>query len=258
MLKALTQWIGRRFSNKNETSFAAIAVEKKIDYSFKNKQLLRQALKHRSYLNYTREKSYESNERLEFLGDAVLDLIVTEQLYRNFKKENEGVLSQKKSVLVSRRALGKIVEEMELGSYLLVDKGEEKTGGRERLSNLANLFEALLGAIYLDGGYKPSERFVQSFLLKRQEEILKTKTYYNYKSALLELAQGSGWGMPHYKVVSESGPDHDKRFVISVHVAKKWSAKGTGKSKKRAEQRAAKNALLKIRESQNINRETGN
>ena len=248
MLKTLSQWIGRRFGNSKDIPFNATPIEKVIRYSFKNKLLLQQAFKHRSYLNFSREEQYESNERLEFLGDAVLDLVVTEFLYSVFARQNEGDLSQKKSVLVSRQALGKIVEEMELGQFLFIDKGEEKTGGRSRASNLANLFEALLGAIYLDGGYKPSKEFVHNFLLNRQEEILKTKTFYNYKSTLLELSQGRGWGMPHYRVVSESGPDHDKSFVVSVEVAKRWSAQGEGKSKKSAEQKAAKHALKKIEE----------
>lgn len=250
MLKTFSQWIGQKFRKKKEAPFQFGPIEEKIKYSFKNKRLLQQALKHRSYLNYSREKAYESNERMEFLGDAVLELIVTEHLYCTFKTENEGELSQKKSVLVSRRALGKIIEEMKLGQYLLIDRGEEKTGGRERSSNLANLFEAILGAIYLDGGYEPSKKFVQQFLLSREEEILKIKTFYNYKSELLEFSQSKGWGMPHYHVESESGPDHDKRFIISVNVAKKWSAKGTGKSKKRAEQKAARNVLIKIKEAE--------
>lgn len=227
------------------------AIESIIEYSFRNKSLLLHALKHRSYLNVTHESDVQSNERLEFLGDAVLDLIVTEHLYHHFPEQSEGQLSKKKSVLVSRQVLGHIMQEMELGTFLLINKGEEKTGGRDRLSNLANLFEALLGAIYLDSGYKASEDFVNHFLFTRRDEFLATKTYFNYKSSLLELAQARGWGFPHYNTLEESGPDHDKRFVVQVRVNDKIQARGTGRSKKKAEQAAARIALKKLKSSQN-------
>lgn len=222
-------------------------IEDIIEYTFKDKSLLIQAFKHRSYLTLNNEESANSNERLEFLGDAVLDLIVTDHLYHRFNKEEEGDLSKKKSVLVSRPVLCGITENINLGNYLLINKGEEKTGGRKRMSNLANLFEAVLGAIYLDGGLKPAKAFIERFLFIKREELLARAKYFNYKSALLEYAQARGWGIPTYDVVRESGPDHDKYFEVLVTANNHWRAKGKGRSKKKAEQMAAKNVLRKIK-----------
>ena len=246
MLKKIFQRIGNAKKGEGEFPVNIKELEQILGYRFKNKDHLIQALTHRSYLNRTHEAPYHSNERLEFLGDAVLDLIVTDYLYHRFQTKDEGVLSGKKSVLVSRRVLGNIVEELGLGRFLLVDRGEEKTGGRTRLSNLANLFEAVLGAIYLDGGYSAAFRFVEKILFPRVDQVLKTATYFNYKSALLEYAQSQGWGAPKYRIVKESGPDHDKRFVVVAEVNKKLSARGFGRSKKKAEQKAAQNALQKL------------
>ncbi len=246
MLKKLFQRIGSSLQGQEEYPVNIRELEKILGYSFKEKAYLIQALTHRSYLNRTHEAAYHSNERLEFLGDAVLDLIVTDYLYHRFETKDEGVLSGKKSVLVSRRVLGTIVEELGLGRFLLVDRGEEKTGGRSRMSNLANLFEALLGAIYLDGGHEAAKKFVDKVLIPKVDELLKTSTYFNYKSALLEYAQSRGWGAPKYHIIKESGPDHDKRFVVAVNVHKKLSARGFGRSKKKAEQKAAQNAIQKL------------
>ncbi len=222
-------------------------LEQRIHYLFRDKELLRHAFKHRSYLNITQEKATASNERLEFLGDAVLDLVVTEHLYKRFPQEDEGRLSKKKSVLVSRRALGNIAAELNLGEYLFLDKGEEKTGGRKRLSNLANLFESLLGAVYLDGGYEQAMKFVNRFLLSQIEDVLAKTSYLNYKSELLELSQARGWGVPDYLTVEEYGPDHRKEFVVAARIkSKKLESKGKGLSKKRAEQMAARNMLRKL------------
>lgn len=244
MIKNIFQRIG----NTQKESGKALPLdlkplEKILRYSFKNKELLVLAVKHRSYLSISHEHEYDSNERLELLGDAVLELIATEYLYHRFKTEDEGSLSQKRSVLVSRMVLGKIAAEMQLGSFLLLNKGEEKTGGRTRHSNLANLFEALLGAIYLDGGYTPSQKFVQTFLLKKTDTLLSQESNINYKSTLLELAQAQGLGIPTYHVLKERGPDHKKEFFISAELPDKRSAQGSGKSKKKAEQKAAAELL---------------
>lgn len=252
MFKKPFQRIGFLFQDSVQSPVNLPEVEQIIHYHFRDKTLLLTALTHRSYLNQSHQASYFSNERLEFLGDAVLGLIVTEYLYHSYDKENEGDLSSKKSVLVSRKVLGRVIEELAIGQFLLVDRGEEKTGGRKRLSNLANLFEALLGAIYLDGGYKAAEAFVKRYLLPRSAEFLGASSYFNYKSALLEYAQGKGWGAPQYRIVNESGPDHDKRFVVAVTVPRQFSARGSGRSKKKAEQQAARNALQKIR---NVNQQ---
>ncbi len=221
-------------------------LEAKIKYTFSDKNLLLQAIKHRSYLSITQESDFESNERLEFLGDAVLDLVVTEYLYDQYKTESEGDLSKQKSVLVSRQVLSIISLSMDLGKYLLINKGEEKTGGRERQSNMANLYEALLGAIYLDSNYKTAKQFVKRTLFTRCDEFLGTNKLYNYKSMLLEYAQAKGWGSPRYHVLEESGPDHDKQFKVIVNVNNSWNAEGSGKSKKSAEQSAASRLLKKL------------
>lgn len=246
MITKIIQRIGKKNRGREKYPVDIAAVESSIHYQFRDKNLLLLALKHRSYQNGSPENGIESNERLEFLGDAVLDLITTEHLYSHFTDHDEGTLSKKKSVLVSRQVLGHITEQLGLGRYLLINKGEEKTGGRSRRSNLANLFEALLGAIYLDAGIEPSRKFVDTFVLKRSEEFLSTNTFFNYKSGLLEFAQSRGWGFPKYQVISEKGPDHDKKFVVVAKVNNKWSAKGSGRSKKRAEQQAAQNLLNKL------------
>ena len=156
-----------------------------------------------------------------------------------------------KSVLVSRTVLSDICHELGLGEFLLIDKGEKKTGGKKRLSNLANLYEAIIGAIYLDGGYKPSEKFIQQSLLAHRNDILNKKKHYNYKSILLEYAQSKGFGSPLYTLIDENGPDHDKFFIIEVSINDEQKSKGEGRSKKLAEQNSARN-LLKIIQPQLI------
>jgi len=221
-------------------------LQKTVRYVFKQSELLIKAVSHRSNFSQSERQIAQSNERLEFLGDAVLDVIVTDFLYRTFPTENEGMLSQKKSILVSRKVLGKISEDLGLGEFLILNKGEEKTGGRTRLNNLANLFEALLGAIYLDGKMKAAEKFVQVFLLSQYKAVLSTRIFYNYKSRLLEFAQAQGWGAPHYNTIRENGPDHHKEFEVEVEIKQDAAGSGKGLSKKSAEQQAARNALLEL------------
>jgi ribonuclease-3 len=247
----LIRWI--KGEDSVDPSIKIDEIEKKIQYKFHNKQLLTLAFKHKSYLNQTQEESYYSNERLEFLGDAVLDLIVTEYLYKKYPQENEGVLSQKKSVLVSRSVLGKVIRLLLLGQFLLLDKGEEKTGGKKRHSNLANLFEAVLGAIYLDGGFEKARIFVNQFLLVKSDNYLAVESYQNYKSALLEYSQGNHWGPPVYKVIKESGPDHKKTFYVEAVVNDTWKAVGVGSSKKKAQQEAAMKLIKMIQGEKNSN-----
>jgi ribonuclease-3 len=189
---------------------------------------------------------YQSNERLEFLGDAVLDLVVTEYLYISKPKRSEGDLSKIKSVLVSRNVLAEVVTRLKLGKYLMVNRGEEKTGGRTRPSNMANLYEAILGAVYLDGGLKKAAAFVENTLLSRHEKLLNHKRFINYKSILLEYVQSLGPGTPIYKLIDECGPDHEKKFIMKVCVDNGEEARGEGRTKKLAEQTAAHNLLEKI------------
>jgi ribonuclease-3 len=249
MFKNIIKTLGWKQQEAIPLPINLVELENKIRFTFRNKNLALQALKHRSYLSLSNEDDIASNERLEFLGDAVLELIVTEHLYSNFGSESEGNLSKKKSVLVSREALAQVINELDLGKYLLINRGEEKTGGRRRQSNLANLFEALLGAIYLDGGYQKAKEFAVKFLLSRRDEILTKSSYFNYKSSLLEYSQSKGWGSPVYKVEEESGPDHRKLFVVSVKVNDNFVGKGKGMSKKRAEQLAAKNLIKQLDEN---------
>ena len=225
------------------SDFNSKKVEKIIKYNFKNKSLLYKAFKHRSFLAITNESYVESNERLEFLGDSILGQATTDYLFHKYLEEPEGILSQMKSVLVSRSVLSDICNELELGEFLLIDKGEKKTGGKKRLSNLANLYEAIVGAIYLDGGYKPAEKFIFRTLLMHRKDILNKKKHYNYKSILLEYSQSRGLGSPLYKLIDESGPDHEKLFKIEVSIDNEQCARGEGHSKKIAEQNAAKNLL---------------
>jgi len=247
MLRDSIQFLFRLFNRKDQhTEIDFPAVEVILNYSFKNKSLLQRAFKHSSYLSVTRESSLESNERLEFLGDAILELVVTEFLYKKLTDHGEGYLSKVKSVLVSRKVLAEIIIRRELGKYLLLDRGEEKTGGKTRISNLANLYEALLGAIYLDGGLEQAAGFVNHTLLSRYRDLIKDEKFINYKSILLEYMQGKKVGLPVYNLLQESGPDHDKKFVMQVCMPGGFSALGEGKSKKIAEQRSAQNLLSKI------------
>ena len=221
--------------------------EKKFNLHFNDPQLIITALKHRSYLNITNEDRIYSNERLEFLGDAVLDLVVTHYLYEKFPKRTEGELSKIKSILVSKPVLADIANQMSLGTFVLINWGEEKTGGRKRQSILGDAMEALIGAIYLDQGLEAARTFIQEHLLKNFQKIIKRGLYKNYKSILLEFAQSKGWEMPLYKVVREEGPDHAKEFIIEVYVDNRKLGEGRGSSKKMAEQQAARQAVKKLK-----------
>ena len=221
-------------------------IEKIIRYKFRDRNYLSAAFKHKSYLIIHREPAHQSNERLEFLGDAVLDLVVTEFLFRELPHESEGVLSKIKSVLVSRKVLAQIISDMDLGRYLLMNRGEEQTGGRNRMSNMANLYESILGAIYMDGRLKSAEKFISFTLLDCYDTFISDQDHINYKSLLLEDAQSEGLGIPRYILSKESGPDHEKLFEIEVSSNDENSATGTGKSKKIAEQNSARNLLEKI------------
>lgn len=208
--------------------------------------LIATALKHRSYLNMTNEPRIFSNERLEFLGDAVIDLVVTHFLYSKFPNKTEGHLSKVKSVLVSKPVMADIAVEMALGELVFMNRGEEKTGGRQRKSIIADAFESIVGAIYLDMGIEPASKFIHQYLLGDYKKILRKSLYRNYKSILLEYAQSNGQGLPEYRVVKELGPDHAKEFVIVVSIGKEKLGEGKGKSKKIAEQEAAKLAVKKL------------
>jgi len=220
--------------------------QKKFQMTFRDPSLIITALKHRSYLNVSNEDRTASNERLEFLGDAVLDLVVTHYLYIRFPKRTEGQLSKIKSILVSKAVLAEIAQNLSLGKMLLLNRGEEKTGGRHRQSILADTMEAIIGAIYLDRGLDEASQFIHRHLLSRFKSIMQRELYRNYKSILLEYAQSRGNKLPEYRVMKELGPDHDKEFVIAVFLNGKKVGEGVGKSKKTAEQEAAKMAVQKL------------
>ncbi len=217
-----------------------------LDYSFTNKNLIEQALKHRSVLPSLHEPRMQSNERLELLGDAVLGLAVTEFLYNRYPEKEEGELTAMKSLLVSRKILAKVANRLNLGDYLLLSEAEIKSGGRTRHSIVADAMESVIGAMYLDGGLETARKFVVDNVLNKFEDILNEKQHKNFKSILLEYAQGHNFGSPSYVVRSENGPDHQKTFTVQVLIKNKIVGEGVGKSKKHAEQHAAQAAIEKI------------
>lgn len=217
-------------------------LEKKLGINFKDKDLLERAFIHRSYINEHTKLKLEHNERLEFLGDAVLELAVTRYLYLNFYNP-EGELTNWRSALVKTESLAEIATSLDLGNYLMLSRGEDKGGGRTRKTLLANVFEALLGAIYLDQGYDAAEKFVNDNVVIKLEDILKSKSYLDPKSSFQEIAQEKQGITPSYKVLKETGPDHNKHFIMGVYVGKKMFGKGEGPSKQAAQQAAADDAL---------------
>lgn len=211
--------------------------------SFQNPALLVTALTHRSALNERISSSLESNERFEFLGDAVLELAATKFLFDNYPQEPEGVLTAYRSSLVKTTTLAEVAIELGFGQSLYLSKGEEATGGRENVSLLADTFEAVVGALYLDQGFEAAEAFLKQYLFPRFADIYRDKAYKDAKSELQELVQAQGHSTPLYTVVSEVGPDHDKEFTIEVSAGGKVLGRGTGKSKQSAQQAAATAAL---------------
>ena len=223
-------------------------LEDRIGYRFRNPELLRTSLRHRSILGQGEAVSDISNERLEFLGDAVLDLCVADHLYRTFSTSAEGDLTQFKSVIVSGGYLVGRARHIGLGDWLLLSESEIRTGGRDRASILEDAYEALIGALYLDGGIDVAREFIQKAILMDLDLEAVLDRNQNYKSQLLELSQRRNHGTPVYRVIDEIGPDHSKFFVVEVQMAERVLGKGTGSSKKRAEQDAARAALEQLRQ----------
>jgi len=221
--------------------------EKKVGVSFKNKDLLKQAFIHRSYINENSGTGLSHNERLEFLGDAVLELVVTDFLYRKYPGYAEGELTALRSALVNAIIISEIASKIEMNDYLLLSKGESKDNGKARQYILANTYEALVGAIYLDQGYDIADKFITKTLLPHTEEIVSKKLWRDSKSLVQEKAQEFVNVTPMYKVLSEAGPDHDKHFTVGIYFGKDLIADGKGKSKQEAEQKAAE-AALKVKD----------
>lgn len=220
--------------------------EKKIKVTFKDKDLLKQAFTHRSYINENGATAISHNERLEFLGDAVLELIVTDFLYKKYPMYTEGELTALRSALVNAVIISEIASKIEMNDYLLLSKGEAKDYGKARQYILANTYEALVGAIYLDQGYDVADKFIAKTLLPQTEEIVKKKLWRDAKSLVQEKAQEFVSITPMYRVLHEAGPDHDKHFTVGIYFGKDLIGEGKGKSKQEAEQKAAE-AALKIK-----------
>lgn len=225
--------------------FNKAEIEKVLAVEFDDEALLKTAFTHRSYINEHRRANLEHNERLEFLGDAVLELVVTDYLYKNYPNP-EGELTAWRSSLVKTESLAALCEKLELGQYLLMSRGEAKTGGRSRQALLANLIEATIGALYLDLGYEAAQKFIEENIVINLVEIIKTGAYIDAKSHFQEVAQEQHGITPSYTVISEAGPDHDKTFTMGVYLGAKQFGEGSGNSKQAAQQSAALAALEKL------------
>lgn len=217
----------------------------KIDITINNEGIYQCAFTHRSYLNENRGEKIEHNERLEFLGDAVLELVVTEHLYHSYS-DPEGVLTAWRSALVNGKMLSSVAAELELDQLLRLSRGESMANTKSRQYILANTFEALIGAIYLDSGYVPAQKFIQKYLIVHLTQILADGTHIDAKSKLQEETQEKRSITPSYRVLSEEGPDHNKVFTSGVYLDSELIGQGTGASKQLSEQAAAADALTKL------------
>jgi len=227
-------------------------LEKSIAYRFRDKALLNQALTHRSYANERHRSKSGDNERLEFLGDSVLGIVVSHILYDEYPRHDEGVLTRYKSQLVSGATIGRIAKELTIGDFLLLGKGEEASGGRRHTSNLLCALEALIGAVYLDGGLKAAFRFINRVFGLEIQLVREGKGSKDYKSALQQGVLKRFKTTPSYRIVSEIGPDHKKHFIVEVLVLGKRRGIGSGSNKKTAEQQAAKEAFSVVEQDSKL------
>jgi ribonuclease-3 len=224
----------------------ALQIQAELGIEFDDLELLTRALTHKSYSNERREQNLKDNERLEFLGDAVLDLVVNQYLFMEYPAHPEGELAQIRSVVVSAPTLAEKSREIDLGNYLLLGKGEEATGGRKRNSILADGFEALIGGIYLDQGLEVARKFILDLLITNINNVEQGNHIQDYKTLLQELVQKSSDQRPYYEVIKEEGPDHNKSFTVKVTFKDEILGVGRGSSKKRAQQSSAKEAIEKL------------
>ncbi|MCM1174755.1 MAG: ribonuclease III [Blautia sp.] len=220
-------------------------LENKIGYQFTDKFLLRQALTHSSFANEQKINKYEDYERLEFLGDAVLELVSSEFLFQENRQMAEGQLTRTRASIVCEQALAYCAREFGLERYILLGKGEERTGGRTKDSIISDVMEAIIGAVYLDSGMQQAAAFIHRFILSDLEH---KKLFYDAKTILQELVQQKNQGKLHYQLLREEGPDHDKLFVVEARIDDRKIGEGAGKTKKAAEQQAAYEALVSLRE----------
>lgn len=218
-------------------------LQQSIGYQFKDIKLLEQAVTHRSYLNENPSWPVGHNERLEYLGDAVLELVVTEYLYEHYPSTPEGEMTNWRAALVNANTLSAITQEFDLNDHMLLSRGEARDTGRARQYILANAIEALIGAMYLDGGYEPCKTFIGRFVLVKLPDIISKKLYRDPKSLLQEYAQDRISVTPTYRVMEEWGPDHARQFKMGVYLGKELAGEGQGQSKQDAQQAAAEDAL---------------
>jgi ribonuclease-3 len=217
--------------------------EERLGYRFQSRDLLTRALSHKSYSHEARQDGVQDNETFEFLGDSVLGFVIGDLLFQKFPTLDEGALSKIKAYLVSATSLAVKAKNYGMGEAIYLGVGEEKSGGRKKESLLANVFEAMIAAIYLDGGIEPARRLIETSFKRDLEAVDEDDLlFHDYKTALQELAQGKGLQLPEYSVIEEVGPDHDKRFIVEVKVGSHL-ARGEGSSKKEAQQQAARHAL---------------
>lgn len=217
-------------------------LQKKINYKFKDLRLLKEALTHSSYANEQKGKNIRCNERLEFLGDSILSIVVSDYIYKNCPDFPEGDLTKLRASLVCEDSLYKFAQKIDLGAYLILSKGEQHNKGFQRPSTLSDAFEAVIAALYLDGGIKPASEFILSFVIP-EIKMYKKHPAKDYKTSLQEIIQKNPGELLEYVLVGETGPDHNKHFVVEVHLNSNVIGKGGGKSKKQAEQQAAREAL---------------
>jgi ribonuclease-3 len=235
-------------SKNNLSGHASIIeeLESKIGYTFKDKRKLLLAITHSSYANEKRNEALQSNERIEFLGDAVLNIVTSEYIYNHFSQLPEGEMTKLRASIVCESSLAKCAVRINLGDYLLLGKGEEHTGGRSRPSILSDAFEALIGAIFLDGGIKEAGNFVLKIMNDMLKDLKNNDTFTDYKTEFQEIVQKGGEQKISYHIIEEKGPDHNKLFVVELSLNNRALGTGEGKSKKEAEQNAAKAALIKL------------
>ena len=236
-MEILIQMISKKTQNSPLHNFLLT-----LGVEVKNTQIFDEVFTHRSYLNEHKSVAHNHNERLEFLGDAVLELVVTEHLYKTYPNP-EGELTNWRSAIVKGEMISQVSRQLNLGSFLKMSKGEEQSGGKERNLILANLFEALIGGIYLDEGYAKESQFIHTYLIPKLKKIIEEGTYIDSKSRFQELIQNKIGFTPRYELIDQDGPDHNRMFTIGVYIEEKCVGKGQGPSKQKAEQAAAADAL---------------
>lgn len=219
-----------------------------IDYKFKDKKILKEGLTHSSYTNESKNANEAHNERLEFLGDSVLGLVISHYLFEQRPNMPEGELTKIRANIVCEESLSEVSKRLNVGKYLFLGKGEETTGGRDRTSILADAMEAVIGAVYLDGGIECAKEIILGYMAEIIEDSIEGKIFRDYKTHLQEILQSMNKEKICYKIVDEIGPDHNKKFVMEVRIGSKFLGLGEGRTKKEAEQKAAKEALKKIEE----------